>query len=76
MYKLQSILLSKKSYNLDSAVNWLVANKFKVSKLDATEHYWRFRQNEPSALRREGFTTFRTKEVAPNVKFIFSYKDD
>jgi len=76
MYKLQSILLSKEVFKLNDAVNWLEANKFKVKKLDATQNYWRFRQNEPSALRKEGFTTFRTTEVAPNVKFIFSYKDD
>ena len=76
MYKLQSVLFSRESFKLEDAVRWLVKNGFDVKKIDATLHFWRFRQIDPSKLRKEGYYTFRTKEIEPNIKFIFGYKDD
>jgi hypothetical protein len=76
MYKLQSVLFSRQGYNLEDAVRWLVKNGFDVKKIDATQHYWRFRQLDPSKLRREGYNNFRTKMIEPHIKFIFGYKED
>lgn len=76
MYKLQSVLFQRQGYNLEDAVRWLVKNGFDVKKIDATQHFWRFRQINPSKLRKEGYNQFRTKEIEPHIKFIFGYKDD
>lgn len=76
MYKLQSILLSKAGFSLEDAVRWLFKNGFEVKKVDATEHFWRFRQLSPETLRKQGYNKIRTKEVAPNIKFILGYKDN
>jgi hypothetical protein len=76
MYKLQSVLFQRQGYNLEDAVRWLVKNGFDVKKIDATQHYWRFRQLDPSKLRREGYNNFRTKMIEPHIKFIFGYKED
>jgi hypothetical protein len=76
MYKLQSILFQRQGYNLEDAVRWLVKNGFDVKKIDATLHFWRFRQVNPSKLRKEGYNTFRTKQIEPHIKFIFAYKED
>jgi hypothetical protein len=76
MYKLQSVLFQRQGFNLEDAVRWLVKNGFDVKKIDATQHYWRFRQISPSALRKEGYTTIRTKVISPHIKYIFAYKDD
>ena len=76
MYKLQSVLFQRQGYNLEDAVRWLVKNGFDVKKIDATLHYWRFRQLSPTKLRKEGYNNFITKEVAPHIKFIFGYKED
>ena len=75
MYKLQSVLLSRQGFKLEDAVRWLVKNGFDVKKIDATEHFWRFRQINPSLLRKEGYSKFRTKDIEPHIKFIFAYKD-
>jgi hypothetical protein len=76
MYKLQSVLFQRQGFNLEDAIRWLLKNGFDVNKIDATQHYWRFRQHKPSLLRKEGYNNFRTKEVAPHIKFIFGYKED
>jgi hypothetical protein len=76
MYKLQSILLSKAGFSLEDAVRWLVKNGFEVKKIDATEHFWRFRQLKPEILRKQGFNKIRTKEVSQHIKFILGYKDN
>jgi hypothetical protein len=76
MYKLQSVLFSREGFNLEDAVRWLFKNGFEVKKIDATQHYWRFRQHSPSILRKEGYTTIRTKDITPHIKYIFAYKDD
>jgi hypothetical protein len=76
MYKLQSVLFQRQGFNLEDAVRWLVKNGFEVKKIDATQHYWRFRQHKSSTLRKEGYKTIRTKDISPHIKYIFAYKDN
>ena len=76
MYKLQSVLFLKQGHNLEDVVRWLLKNGFDVKKIDATMHYWRFRQVNPSLLRKEGYTKMRTKDITPTIKYIFAYKED
>lgn len=76
MYKLQSVLFQRQGYTLEDAVRWLVKNGFEVKKIDATQNFWRFRQTDPSKLRKEGYNKFRTEEITPHIKFILGYKDD
>lgn len=74
MYKLQSVLLDNKKFDLKSAVEFLVRNNLKHAKTDKTLNYWRFRQEDPAKLRREGYNHYVTKEVSDGISFIFGYK--
>ena len=73
MFKVQSVLLSRKSYSLEQAVKWLFANGFNVKKVDATPNYWRFRQFAPAVLRREGYNRYASKDISPYIQFVLVY---
>jgi hypothetical protein len=73
-YKVQSVILDNKKYNLTKAVEFLIRNKYKYSKVDKTLNFWRFRQLEPSSLRREGFNHYITKDISDGVKLVLGYK--
>jgi hypothetical protein len=73
MFKVQSVLISRKSYTLEQAVKWLFANGFNVKKVDATLNYWRFRQFTPASLRRQGYTRYSSKDISPDIQFILVY---
>ena len=73
MFKVQSVLISRKSYSLEQAVKWLFANGFNVKKVDATPNYWRFRQFTPAALRKQGYTKYTSKDISPDIQFIIVY---
>jgi hypothetical protein len=73
-YKVQSILFNKDKISLNEAIEWVVSHKDKVKKIDETETQWRFRQLEPSYLKRNGFTEFRTKRLNDTVALVLVYK--
>jgi len=73
-YKVQSVILNNKKFNLEQAVNFLANNNLKHSKVDKTQSYWRFRQLDPSKLRKEGFNHYRNKEIADGISLILAYK--
>lgn len=73
-YKIQSILFDKSEINLQDAINWVISHKDKIKKIDETETQYRFRQLEPSYLKRKGFTEYRTKRLNEIVSLVIAYK--
>lgn len=60
--KIQSILLDKKYFNLQSALQWIIKHGFKHYKVDITKNKYRFRQQEPNS-KREYYTIHLRKGV-------------
>jgi len=73
-YKVQSIVFDKSQIDLDEAIDWVISHKDKVKKIDETETEWRFRQLEPSYLKRKGYTEYRTKKLNDIVSLVIVYK--
>jgi hypothetical protein len=46
----QSVVLSKEHFTLESAKKWILEHDYKFHKVDITPHYYRFRQFDPHAL--------------------------
>jgi len=74
-YRVQSIVFNKDKISLNEAIEWVVSHKDKVKKIDETETQWRFRQIEPSYLKRLGYTEYRTKPLNDTVALIIAYKN-
>ena len=72
-YKVQSVVFNKDQISLDDAFDWLVVNGYKIKKSDETETQYRFRQLEPSYLKRKGFTEYRTKQLNDVVSLVLVY---
>ena len=75
MYKLQSVLLNKKLFDLHDAIEFIIKNNLLLKKVDETEHYYRFRQINPITLKNQGFTKVVTKDVADGIKFIIYFNE-
>jgi hypothetical protein len=73
-YKVQSVVFNKDQISLDDAFDWLVDNGYRIKKSDETETQYRFRQLEPSYLKRKGFTEYRTKLLNDVVSLVLVYK--
>ena len=73
-YKVQSVVFNKDKISLDKAFDWLVVNGYKIKKSDETETQYRFRQLEPSYLKRQGFTEYRIKQLNDVVSLVLVYK--
>jgi hypothetical protein len=75
MFKVQSVIIDNKKFDLQSAVNFLVRNNLKHNKVDKTINFWRFRQINPAELRREGYNKYVSKYIADGISFILAYKN-
>lgn len=73
-YKIQSVIFNKDKISLDKALDWLVVNGYKIKKTDETLTMYRFRQLEPSYLKRKGFTEYRMKHLDDIVSLVLVYK--
>jgi len=76
-YVVQSVIFDKDHYTVPEAKKWLRENGYKAPNVDRSDGFLRFRQVDPSAVEKEGFTEFRTKELgaAPSrIKLILVYK--
>jgi len=69
MSKVQSVLLPKKYFCKQCAIDWLIKNNFKAKKIDETDNYYRFRQFDPSNFRR-----FRVKKLDNHIELILGFK--
>ena len=75
-YRIQSVLMPKRLYDAKSAKEWVIANGFKVKKVDETENFYRFRQLSPQYIERLGYTVYRTKKLKDGVELVIAYKEE
>lgn len=47
MYSVQSVLLKKEKFAKHEALDWIRKHGYKADKIDETNDYYRFRQQEP-----------------------------
>lgn len=57
--EVQALLLSRQFFTEKEATSWIRRHGFRISKIDATENNWRFRQHPPSSFEAESFRTIR-----------------
>lgn len=66
--KVQSILMNLNAFkSIKDARKWLKKNGYKYSNVDASDKYWRFRQESPSKFKKG---SFRTKELTKDIKIV------
>jgi phage antirepressor YoqD-like protein len=75
MYKVQSVLFNKNKINLTQAIEWLEDNNYIIKKVDATKSLYRFRQINPSTLKKEGYTNYRNHKINDDIMLVLVYKD-
>jgi hypothetical protein len=75
MYKVQSVLFNKNHITLQQAINWLNENNYIVKKVDETKNLYRFRQINPSVLKKEGYTKYHNHRLNENIMLVLVYKD-
>ena len=63
---LQTILLPRAKFTLESAIKWLDAHHYGRRKVDMTDHFLRFRQMPPG-----GFHRFYTKTLSNGVELVY-----
>jgi len=72
-YKVQSVLVKKKYYSLENAMEWVLQHGYKVKKVDETKKFYRFRQITPKTLKKNGYTEFRTIKLDKSVDLVIAY---
>lgn len=77
--KIQSVLINREKNTLSSAKAWITKHGFKINTKPAnfrTQHYYRFRQIEPKALAKEGYTKYRMKMIDAHhgIMLVLAYK--
>jgi hypothetical protein len=74
-YIVQSVLISDKN-SIDDAIKWLLRNKYKLTKVDKPDNYYRFRQISPKTVEKRGFSEYRTITIDKDrdIKLILVYK--
>ena len=75
MYKVQSVLFNRNKVNIPEAVEWLEKNNYVVKKVDATKSLYRFRQINPSTLKKEGYTNYHNYKLNDDIMLVLVYKD-
>jgi hypothetical protein len=51
----QSVLLRRDKFTQSEAIQWILDHNYKFKKLDITPEYFRFRQHDPSPLKKASF---------------------
>jgi hypothetical protein len=59
--KVQSILFSKEYYTGRMARQWLLDHNFLAPKMDSTQNYMRYRQEDPKLFQKDSFRTLEFK---------------
>jgi hypothetical protein len=73
-YKLQSVLFERPYFNQEEATSALKTLGGVLRTIDITDNYFRFRQINPTCLRKRGYDEVKTKEISPHIKFIIFHK--
>jgi len=72
-YVVQSVIFPH-SYGIPEARKWLKTNGYKSPKVDVEKNTIRFRQMTPSAVKKQGFTEYRNKEIGDGILLCLVYK--
>jgi len=67
-------MFDKTKINIPDAYEWLIKNKYKISKVDETATHFRFRQYEISYLTIIGYTVYKTILVDDIITMVVAYK--
>lgn len=62
-------------FNVQDSTEWLKNHGFKYNKVDLTDNYIRYRQENPEKLKKQGYTIVKTKDLNNGIEFIIFYKD-
>jgi hypothetical protein len=75
-YRVQSVLFDKTKNTLKYAYEFLDRNGLKNKGVDEKEETYRFRQYNPSYLKKLGFTEYRTIpiDVKRGIQYVIVYK--
>jgi hypothetical protein len=73
-YKLQSVLFDRSKFNEQKANEWLANHKLKNKGVDIKDKHLRYRQLNPTYLRRLGYTEYRSVEITKDIMFVIAYK--
>lgn len=65
MSKVQSVIVNKRFFYLDEAIDWVRIHGYKVKKIDETDNYYRFRQFNPKK-----YSSYITRNLNNGVKLI------
>jgi hypothetical protein len=76
MYKVQSVLFDKNKWDSpNKAEEWLTSHSYLNKGIDEKENTYRFRQLNPSYVRKQGYKRFITKNLGDSgVSIILAYK--
>jgi hypothetical protein len=75
MYKVQSVLFNKSKFSLYLCKQWLKEHQYKDKDLEAETNFYHFRQFNPTSLKKQGYTEFRTKKLGKSgIVLIIAYK--
>lgn len=72
--KVATIEFDKSKWSKAQAVAWLRKNGYSHSKVDAGKGFYHFRQQDPTKLRKQHFSRFRTKKIATGLELVFAAK--
>jgi hypothetical protein len=73
--KIASVLFSTKEWTDDRAKVWLKKHGFKsVVEVGETGQYHRYRQLDPTSLKRGHYGVFRTIEAGKGIKFVLAVR--
>jgi len=73
-YKIQSVLFDKTKWTKKSSLQWLLKHNYKFIKCHETDHYYRYRQEDPEQLKKEGFTDYRNIKQSNDVVLVVAYR--
>lgn len=64
----QSVIIDKRFYSLQQAVNYIVQHGYKLEKVDETKNFYRFRQFSPKK-----YDKYFVKDLKNNIKLVIGY---
>lgn len=72
-YKIQSVIFNKKMFDKNNSIEWLKKHNYKFNKIDETKNYLRFRQINPSYIKKIGYNKYETIDLNNGVLLIGAY---
>lgn len=65
---IQSVIIDKRFYSLQQAINYINLHGYKLKKVDETKNFYRFRQFSPKK-----YDNYYVKDLKNNVKLVIGY---